>query len=755
MIEYFDWGSPLRGLDVEQSLSPLTQSLLRACKSNPYIEVLELRMADDCGPVEAIIVDVCDGTVPRTNPGGIHRNERLAITVGQSDGLRMPVIVRPLRRDFPALSHQHPTPSDAPRALCLYNIAWSAVERTWTAERFLTRIFWWLRESAALKLHREDQPLEQLFYMSPYQVLLPANFSELAGANGKSYVVETVAGDFRGSTTLRVRPADPVQIARQELRGYRLLSLAVDGVGSSAVLEFPRTLGQLHQRLSAWGSDLTTRLYKTLADGIPASGLAASSGMKHEGLLIVVWIPRLRDGQVERYDALGYLVMSSFFELAKACGVISHPDADGRYFHSPLIGLAAGEMPSNDWLSTELIPVEVRLALDAERARKISALDPATADFKGVLAGAGALGGMLADIWARQAWGEWTFVDPDQLLPHNLARHVGFDDQLGFTKVEAVQELTRSVYPNEHMPVAIPKSIVDQDEDVLASLATANLLVDVTTTFSVPRELAQRDNVPRTASLFLTPSGGACVLLLEDADRSMRTPALEGQYYRAILGTEWGAHHLDSHYGDMWVGGGCRDISVRLPVERIHLHAGILSRQLRQSLLAPGARACVWTVDDQSESVVTSEIELQPVHVEQVGGWSIIYDDGLIALLNQIRERALPCETGGILLGVVDLKSKTIVLVDAPPVPADSQSSPTHFVRGREGQEDTLKETHRRTASVVDYVGEWHSHPRGCSANASTDDQKLLASLSGLMSGEGLPVLMVIVAESEVSFHIG
>ncbi|EKA29885.1 ThiF family protein, partial [Pseudomonas aeruginosa ATCC 25324] len=223
------------------------------------------------------------------------------------------------------------------------------------------------------------------------------------------------------------------------------------------------------------------------------------------------------------------------------------------------------------------------------------------------------------------AWGEWVYVDPDQFLPHNLARHVGFDDQLGYSKVDSVQALARSVYPNEHVPVAISKSIVDQDEVVLAAIANASLLVDVTTTFSAPRELAQRDNVPRTASLFLTPSGGACVLLLEDADRAIRTPALEGQYYRAILGEDWGAHHLDNHYGDMWVGGGCRDISVCLPVERVHLHAGILSRQLRQSLLAPCARACVWSIDERSDSVTASEIELQPVHVAQVNGWSIIY----------------------------------------------------------------------------------------------------------------------------------
>ncbi|MGX7767260.1 hypothetical protein ACWREW_19060 [Escherichia coli] len=36
------------------------------------------------------------------------------------------------------------------------DVSWSAVERNWTPERFIERIFWWLRESAEQRLHRED-----------------------------------------------------------------------------------------------------------------------------------------------------------------------------------------------------------------------------------------------------------------------------------------------------------------------------------------------------------------------------------------------------------------------------------------------------------------------------------------------------------------------------------------------------------------------------------------------------------------------
>jgi hypothetical protein len=109
----------------------------------------------------------------------------------------------------------------------------------------------------------------------------------------------------------------------------------------------------------------------------------------------------------------------------------------------------------------------------------------------------------------------------------------------------------------------------------------ADLVVDVSTTFEVPRTLALKDDIPRIVSLFLTPSGQSSVMLMEDIDRQCRIDAIEGQYYRAILSSEWGSTHLQHNYGDRWVGGGCRDISVRMSSECIHVHAGILANFAR------------------------------------------------------------------------------------------------------------------------------------------------------------------------------
>ncbi|WP_210415279.1 Mov34/MPN/PAD-1 family protein, partial [Klebsiella pneumoniae] len=116
--------------------------------------------------------------------------------------------------------------------------------------------------------------------------------------------------------------------------------------------------------------------------------------------------------------------------------------------------------------------------------------------------------------------------------------------------------------------------------------------------------------------------------------------------------------------------------------------------------------------------------------------------------------QALPNETGGAIVGITDFKNKTIILVDVFPEPIDSKSSPASFVRGEAGQQEALERVHQLTARVVDYVGEWHSHPQGFSAKASNEDDNLIKKLHQKMRVEGLPAVMLIVAENDINIVV-
>ncbi len=424
-----------------------TQALVKACKRFSGVEFLELRQENEAGGVtEYVVIEAGDGTIVGENPGGVHRVETLAIAVNPR--LRVPVTAHALREDFPALSHLHRSEPGMPKILCLYDVDWSGVERIWTAERFLERMFWWLRESSELRLHRDDQPLEQMFYESPFQLILPAlDPTQLANGECKLRVEMT---DSIGKITLRaVVDSD----ASTKEAGYQLLNIMVKPVEPTSVVMFPANLGELHDQLVEWGSELSKHLADTVHEAA-SSGLRKSDQSDKQGILILAWVPRLRNGEVDRMDVKGYMLEINLFDLAASFEMLAPPTAQGVYYPALQLGGYTGET----WKGLGVRPVEVRGSLNAEFARDLSAVDPATATFKGVLAGTGALGGMLADIWTRLAWGNWTFVDPDLLLPHNVARHVACDDYVGFRKADVLQEMMRHIYPGSRSHALSPKA---------------------------------------------------------------------------------------------------------------------------------------------------------------------------------------------------------------------------------------------------------------------------------------------------------
>ena len=48
---------------------------------------------------------------------------------------------------------------------------------------------------------------------------------------------------------------------------------------------------------------------------------------------------------------------------------------------------------------------------------------------------------------------------------------------------------------------------------------------------------------------------------------------------------------------------------------------------------------------------------------------------------------------------------------------------------------------------MLQYIGEWHSHPNGSDVTPSSDDRKVLAWLGELMDREGLPGVVAIVGD--------
>lgn len=745
MPEYFSIGEVRPDLQAENLTSAEAKAMLAICLASREFEVLELRNWEraDVGKCDVIVLDCFNDQVPTRNALKIKVTERLALVFPHNS--TFPPEVRAIRKDFPVVPHlNHPAPGD-PSWLCLYLEPWPIVQRTWTPHKHLQQILAWLSETAKGSLHRTDQPVERIYFDSSLDLVLPTDFSSNLRHQELALLLGVIDRQD-GHRTIRAEFGPLIELEKHGVPSIVPLVLTLDSVVHGRVEQYPHDLGTLHDQLFSHQAPFLPRLQHVIRQSAEGRGLTRSD--KQSCLLILhLSVKRTAVALPETTETRGFLVPCSLAMLGLATGVLS--EHNEYYFAVPLVGDSKPPEPT-DWRSIQVVPLDVKPALTREFARQSSGINDATANDRRILAGLGALGGSLADLWSREAWGEWTFVDSDYIQPHNLVRHIAKDIHIGSFKVQVTKQITDFNYNQGYASSkAIPGSILDQtNPDIQESLSRASLLVDATTTLEVPRDLSQRGAICRSVSVFLTPSGVASVLLLEDAKREIRLDCLEAQYYFAILNNDWGKHHLAGHKGHLWVGAGCRDKSAIMSNESVQLHSAILARQIR--LLSHCEEACirVWTAEETTGAVSATQVPVQSITVIDVDGWRIVVHGGVKSKLNALRHHHLPCETGGVIVGYADHMLRAMFVVDVLPAPPDSVGDQTGFTRGTEGLEPQLSEVKRRTANVVGYIGEWHSHPPFNSASPSRDDRILMDHLTDMLARDGEPSIMIIVGSA-------
>lgn len=730
--------------DPELLQLPRARALLAAVRDMGDFTLVQLlsRTVPDVPPIEVLVVDVeCDG-VPSRNPAGIQYRERLALCVPEDLGALVEVLA--LRTSFPVLMHQNHGTRDGAASLCLYFEPTRTVMRTWTPQRFLRRIQWWLEQSAKGELHPADQPVEHLFFASKYELVLPWNLDALRSTAGvKMAVVRSKPRPDGGGTFFLRLVGDGSNVPAGSAS---LIELTLPPVVQGFVERDPATLGGLADILSQRGVQLLPPLIAALSDGVGITGMPA--GKAESFVVIVVHIPMVREhgGEVQQVSRRAFLVLGDVRELGVKTGALYL--LDKRYYAELQVSVLA-RAPATEWKSQPIFPMSVLQFPNSTAARKQSSVYAEGP--RGALVGAGSLGSAMLNLWTRAGWGQWSVIDKDHVKPHNLVRHIAFSQHVGELKCDVVSELCGAATEGAAAVTAVHGDACDAGVPaVTEALKAGSLIVDASAALEYPRQASFQEELPRHVTVFVTPSGNASVLMIEDKARSKRLRTLEAQYYRALIREVWGERHLEGNLGTYWSGASCRDISVAMPHSRITAHASTLAEQVMFRVQSDKACIRVWERDPDNGGVTVHDIEPSGELRLDFGNLSVFYDDALAAHLKALRLAALPNETGGVLLGYHDFNVGAIVLVDALPAPSDSHGSPGSFERGTAGLARSVQDASARTAGIVGYVGEWHSHPRGHSAAPSRDDLIQLAELSLGMHEDGLTALQLIVGEKEI-----
>lgn len=726
---------------------PRAKALTEAVEKHRHFSIIQLlRNVEGAGKCEWIVVEVELDSVPPVALRNININyrERLALCVPEDR--RQLVDVLALRKEFPLLLHQNQIVPGTPASLCLYFEPVASVLRTWTPQKFLKRIQWWLEASCLGQIHPADQAVEQLFSVSPYELILPWNFNELRENPQQKFVVYR-QGERPGGGETFIISTEVASGSHQ--KNVTPLEITVPPVLHGHIESAPLSLGMLSESLSPRGVNFADALRDAVQERVGESGVPLTSDEVFSILLTHIPIQREPGSSPERIELRAFFVPVGAFELGRALGALLLHDK--RYFRATGI-LGADE--SVEWQGVSVVPMEVLRCNNVEAARAQSGL--ADAGPNGVLVGVGSLGSAMVNLWGRSGWGQWTVIDKDHIKPHNISRHTAFAHHIGVTKTSVVENLHNIVMSGASKIIGLCADATDVSrEDVRQALEGASLIVDASTTLEYPRLASTCDTVGRHFSVFVTPNGDSAVLLAEDVGRAVRLRTLEAQYYRAIINQSWGATHLSSNLGTFWSGASCRDISTVMPYSRIVGYAGILVEQIQQAYACSDARIRVWSRAVETGEVVVCDVPVAPESCMKFGELELFFDKGVEEKLRAMRLGCSPSETGGILLGYYDFNINSIVVVDALPSPADSESSPVMFERGVAGLAAKMEEISKRTGGVVDYVGEWHSHPPRCSSRPSKADMRQLVYLAQKMADDGLPAISLIVGEDEIQILYG
>lgn len=691
------------------------------------------------GTGEMLVVEAeVHGIYPK-NPIGIQFREVLGLVFFQN--VRIMPQVRALRPDFPETPHRNHVEQGKPKSLCLYFEPWPEVRRTWTPEKHLSRILWWLEQTSLGTLHRKSQPVERVYFESPWELVLPFQFNEMLVDQNIRLILERRPERKRNEFTLVGSFVKP-DAGYDATRAVNFIPITLQPVVHGAVEMLPPTLGDLEDTLASRNASFIEKLFEHVREQF-------KNGRHHVNpadakTILILSIPISREAGVapESHSVKAYFIGSSLIQIGEAAGIVS--------LHNNKPGINITRVDCADWKQIRLLPMDVLETFTPDLARKYSGIE--SVGPKASLVGVGSLGSALFNLWSRMGWGNWTLVDPDHIKPHNLSRHTAVDSFVGIPKVDAAISVEHAVFGIGAKTSGIfddaARMVADGNLDPFLD---SSLVVDASTTFEFPHEYASNAKLPRGCSVFLTPSGNGSVLIAEDKSRSFRLDALEAQYYRQILEQDWGGSHLDGNLGEFWSGAGCRDVSTVMPIDTVTVHAGILAKQIRRLAQLESGSIKVWHYNSDAGSIQVYDTVPQNPIIIKSGDLEVIWDEGLQKKIRGIRESRLPNETGGVLLGYHDLPRKKVYIVDVLPQPSDSEADVSGFARGTNGLADDVKRVEERTANMVSYIGEWHSHPKGYPSTASGADIFLLAHLATALSEDGHPALMLIVGEKEES----
>ena len=324
---------------------------------------------------------------------------------------------------------------------------------------------------------------------------------------------------------------------------------------------------------------------------------------------------------------------------------------------------------------------------------------------------------------------------------------------MGRNKAESLADEINALLNENEAAMALNQSILEIEKgggESKSIFTKCDLVLDFSASQAVLHYLGNLDIKTRCMSFFMLQNGKYLVSLCEGKGRTVRLKDLEIQLnVESICNDKLKNLFASTNDKGIRYGGSCSDISTELPDDVVSIHSGIAAHFIKKTISFRNPSINLWTFGNDM-TCGRIEFDVAGIYNNTINGWNIRISQRAIQGMKQFRKVRLPNETGGVLVGGFDIPARTVYVGAALGAPSDSMEWPTSYIRGVKGLRAVLAKIKKSTGECLSYVGEWHSHPRGCGDGPSRDDKTAHRIFSEKMSDEGLPAVMLIQGDKSV-----
>lgn len=679
------------------------------------------------GTAEAVLVEVYIelGQAELVNNIG----EREPVAVLSSAGRGLPSVY-PMREDFPQLlPHMNLNYRGRRRSLCLFDARPEDILHLYNPAMLVERVRWWMRKSAYGELHGDDQPLDPAIAPSFLNLVLPPDFDPLTDASYLAFPRSRQA-----LAPILLVPSEGIDIP--DVTRYACSHVVTDAVEHGAMIDLPFNVSDLMEIYAQLGVDLAAKIRELFDTDLNDPQVAAR--LKDALVLLITTPLKDRKGSVGATTTRAFISADvSLLDVASALGIAGLQDgAIARLISQPVDDVKLRTQP--------VMPLNVIDGFAQDVACAASGRKNG-ASRKFVAIGAGALGSQVVLNLARMGEARWHVIDPDFILPHNLARHAAPGAFIGCSKAEVLAQEINGLYQSSNA-TALHTAILgdDTEEPALCALRDAERVLDFSASVEAARWLAHNTQVNApVSSYFVNPSGTELVALHEGPERSGRDGIAEMAYY-AFLTADPSLHEHLYAPGHVRIGS-CRDVSATIPQSRMGLFAGIAANDVDATHDLAGPMIRIWSTD-ASGAIAVRDRTVPQFAAATLDDWTVRIAPNVKDMIEDARGPGV-VETGGILLGGFDREQKTLFVTAALPSPADSRAGRTYYERGAQGVQDAIATAELITLGHLTYIGEWHTHPAGSTSDLSDLDRTLLSWVADLRHLFLMPGLLLVLGD--------